>query len=386
MRRTVSNLACYCYRQAGRPEDVNNIRSRDYLSIYDLEDEIKKITDFTAYLDSDNYKWQESIWEQALERILLQLEDQHPEHAFLCMNAPYFRKSRFFPALSVDLLKKFAPDLIITPIEEAHLVWQRIRTREVIFPTRSDFRLREIFSWRTAAILTSDFLAKTLSTLSPRRPPLKNYVVAVKHPPQMLYRLIFVPQVLVIYTSFPISHTRTDPQKRSQIDAFRTRLHERFCVFDPITIDERVCEIALNRQGTDTIEIRKAERWPLPSRFSLCEEEETDYPIKIDADQLREVVKEVDDHIRFRDYRMISQSKALVAFRPFFDKHLSRGVFSEIFYANNVANIRCFMFWPPEDGVPGGTPFEGIGIIRNNLDSLFKDLEKYESQIASEKA
>lgn len=386
MKQTMNKLACYCYRKAGKTEDVNNIRSREHLTIYDLEDEIKKITDFTAFLDSDNYKWQESVWEQALERILLQIADQEPEHAFLCTNAPYFRKSRFFPALSIDLLKRFGPDLIVTLIEEAHVAWQRVRTREVIFPTRSDFRLREIFSWRASAILASDSLAKTLSLLRPRHPPLKNYVVAVKHPPQMLHRLIFEPQVLIVYASFPISHTRADPQKRSLIDGFRERLHEHFCVFDPVTIDERICAITLNQQATDTIEIMKAERWPLPHDFPLSEEDEADYPIKIDAEQLKEVVEEVDDHIRFRDFRMISQSRALVAFRPYFGKHLSRGVFSEIFYANNVANIRSFVFWPEEDGESGGTPFEGIGIIRNCLDDLFEDLKKYESRIASEEA
>lgn len=387
MENTITNLAKYCYRQAGKPEDVDNIKSKEYLSIYDLEDEIEKIVDFTAYLDSDNYKWQEATWEQALERILLEIENQEPKHAFLCTNTPYFRKSRFFPAISVDLVNKFSPDLIITLIEEAHLAWQRVKTREIIFPTRSSFRLREIFSWRAASILASDFLAKALSILNPHHPPVRNYVVAVKHPAQMLYKLIFKPKVLVVYASFPISHTRNDPKKRSRIDVFRTRLHEHFCVFDPLTIDERICEIALNRQSTkeNAVEILREERWPLPDDFPLCKEAATDYPIKIDSEQLREVVQEVDDHIRFRDFRMVSQSDAIVAFRPYFNGLLSRGVFSEIFYANNVANIRCFMFWPPEDGKSEDTPFKGLGIVRKDLDELFEDLKKYETHIAKEK-
>jgi adenylate kinase len=378
MKETVSNLAMFCYRMKNKKEDLENIRSKEYLSIYDIEDEIKKDTDFTAYLDSDNYRWQESTWEQAAQRVLQQLEKQKPENSFICMNAPYFRRSRFFPALPVDLVRRLAPDMIVTLIEEAHLVWQRIMTRNAAFPTRSSFRLREIFSWRAATILNADCLAKTLSAFNPDRPPVKNYVVAVKHPPEMLYRLIFEPKTLTIYASFPISRTRNVADNRKQIDEFRTRLHKDFCVFDPATIDERVYQIALNNQKKDTIEIRKEDRWPLPEGFSLCKEDKSDYPVKIAADQLKEVVEEVDNNIRFRDYRMISQSKALVAFRPHFDKHPSRGVTSEVFYANDVANIRCFIFYPRQDQETSETPFEGIGIIREKLDDLFEDLKSYQ--------
>lgn len=384
MKETVSNLAMYCYEKNKLAPDLENIRSKDYLSVYDVEDEIKKETDFTAYLDSDNYKWQESVWEQAAQRILQQLEKQKPKNAFICMNVPYFRKSRFFPAIPVDLMKRLDVDIIVTLIEEAHLIWQRITTRNIVFPTRSTFRLREIFSWRAATILCADCLAKTLSAFNPERPSVKNYVVAVKNPRQMLYRLIFEPQILTVYASFPISSTRDDAKKREQIDVFRVQLHKDFCVFDPATIDERVYQIALSKQQTDTIELRESDRWPLPKSFSLCQEDRADYPIRISADQLKEVVQEVDNNIRFRDFRMISQSKSLAAFRPHFDKHPSRGVTAEVFYANDVANIRCFIFSPPEDYDPTATPFEGIGIMRDKLDDLFADLENYQKHVSSE--
>jgi hypothetical protein len=134
----------------------------------------------------------------------------------------------------------------------------------------------------------------------------------------------------------------------------------------------------LNNQKKGTIEIQKGDRWPLPQGFSLCEENKLDYPVRIPADQLKEVVDEVDENIRFRDYRMISQSNALAAFRPFFDKHPSRGVTAEIFYANDVANIRCFIFSPPEDHTADGTPFEGIGLVREKLGDLFEDVKSYQ--------
>jgi adenylate kinase len=384
MKETVSDLAMHFYEKNKQKPDLENIHSREHLSIYDVEEEIKRETDFTAYLDSDNYKWQESIWEQAAQRILQQQEKQKPKNSFICMNVPYFRKSRFFPAIPVDLIKRLELDVIVTLIEEAHLIWQRITTRNVKFPTRSNFRLREIFSWRAATILTADCLAKTLSALNPERPPVKNYVVAVKHPRQMLYKLIFEPESLTVYASFPISSTRDDPGKRKQIDDFRMRLHKYFCVFDPATIDERVYQLALKKQEKGTIEIQETDRWPLPKGFSLCKEDKSDYPIRIPVDQLKEVVEEVDNNIRFRDYRMISQSKSLVAFRPNFGKRPSRGVTAEIFYANDVANVRCFIFSPKEDHDKGATPFEGIGIVRDNLDDLFKDLTSYQQQTSSE--
>lgn len=382
MKQIISNLTLYCYAQKGLPKDLEDPESTKFLKTYFLEDEIKKKADFAAYLDSDAYKWQEDVWEDAFNRILAQVDRDKPKHVFLCMNAPYFRNSRFFPAPSIDPFKKFDPDIMITLIEEAHLVWNRIRKREKVRPMGSEFRLREIFAWRTASILLADTIAKALTSLNPHKPEIRNYVIPVKHPPQMFYRLIFKPDILTVYSSFPITHTRFDEEARKQIDNFRYRLHERFCVFDPITIDETIYEIALNENpDSKEIELKKEHRWPMKEGFALCGDDDDDYPMLISSDQLREVVTEVENNTRHRDYRMISQVKALAAFRPYYGGRLSRGVNAEVLYANNVAHIRCFICWPKEDAMPGGTPFEGIGIIRENVDEILEDLEKVEGEL-----
>jgi hypothetical protein len=65
-----------------------------------------------------------------LAKAIGRAEEEAPEHALLFMNLPYFRKSRFFPAVDVAILRSFRPDMLLTLIEEAHVIWRRIQIRE----------------------------------------------------------------------------------------------------------------------------------------------------------------------------------------------------------------------------------------------------------------
>lgn len=100
------------------------------LGVYFVEEELKKEVDWLNFLDSDDYIWQERVWKEAVGRAIARADDEGREHAVLFMNLPYFRKSRFFPAVDVNIIKTFRPDLILTLIEEAHVIWRRIQIRE----------------------------------------------------------------------------------------------------------------------------------------------------------------------------------------------------------------------------------------------------------------
>lgn len=349
--------------------------------MYSLEDELTKETKITlsSYLDKDDFKYQESSFAFAFEKVLKNIDIENPEHRILSMNYPYFRDDRFFPAFSIDLIKKFNPSVIITLIDDVFACWARISIREEESPSRSYFRIRDMFSWRSAAILFGDLFAKSLGV--------SNYVVSVKHPPKMLYKLIFRSnEYLRVYASYPITSTKKEASTRKVIDDFRNTLHEHFCVFDPVTIDDRLLSNA-SINGSNSV-ITKDIRWNLPSGFSMVSDDDIwskKSQIEIPVEQIDEVAKPlsvnekstIDKHILFRDYRLISDSKAVIAGRPFFNKHPSQGVSSEIQYAVQTAGTPCYLFWNyAEDGKPSESPFGGKGLHFDNLENLISNVKK----------
>ena len=113
-----------------------------------------------------------------MARAIGRSEEEAAEHALLFMSLPYFRKSRFFPAVDIAVLRAFKPDMLLTLIEEAHVIWRRTQ-REEREKAGARFRLKDVFAWRTASILIGDTVAKALGV--------PNMVVAVKHPVRTIY-------------------------------------------------------------------------------------------------------------------------------------------------------------------------------------------------------
>ena len=65
-------------------------------------------------------------------------------------------------------------------------------------------------------------------------------------------------------------------------------------------------------------------------------------------EQVEEVLGDIDNIIRYKDFRYILQSDAVVVYRPFMRGMFHRGVFSEIMYASNTAHKRLFIYMPGE--------------------------------------
>ena len=294
------------------------------------------------------------------------------EHTFVTVHATYFRRTRFFSVASLNLLHEFNPDIIITLIDDAYECWHRIQERERLQPRGTNLRLRDIFLWRTVEIMTGDLLSHGLGV--------QNYVVAVKHPAKMVRRLILEPGIKRIYSSFPISSTRDHVDRRKNVDDFRKSLHERFTVFDPLTIDERVLVTALDgmKEGEDNVNIALELRWPPwfnEGLEALATPYDSNYPLSIPVDQMIESVTDIDRQIEARDYRLIDSVVAVAAYRPSFNKHHSRGVSSELLYAAQTVGISVHLTWDENlDGVYADSPFGDLGIKHLGVTQLISAL------------
>jgi adenylate kinase len=357
-------------------EKCHKEMGRGRLGLYFVEEELKKEVDWVIFLDSDDYYWQERAWREAATRAIAKVEEDGAEHAVLFMNLPYFRKSRFFPAVDISVLRAYRPDVVVTLIEEAHVIWRRIQIREEREKTGAFLRLKDVFAWRTASILLGDTIAKALGV--------SNIVVAVKHPAHVIYRIAVEGARPRFYLSFPITYVRGDPEARREIDRYRSLMLSKFVAFDPLTMDERVLRLAKKRGHVAVVEAE--ERWLLPPGVKPAVEDEPElYPMEIPADQVEEVLLDIDNLIRFKDFRYILQSDAVAVYRPFMRQMFHRGVFSEVMYATNTAHKRLFIYMPPEDRLAGmDSPFgAGVGAVEEDFEKFLAAIEKFASRFSA---
>jgi hypothetical protein len=358
-------------REAGLSSDPDNMNSRNFIRFYDFERSLEQKNQFAlwTYLTSLNTKEQQRRWHEAFADILHEIQTESPKNVLLSLHMTFFKNSRFFSLVDQDLLKKFKPDLFITFIDDLYAVWARVENKTKLGQDlgQSHLRLREILAWRTVETLVTDFVSKNFNV--------PNYVVAVKHPVDTVFRLAFQSRVKCFYASFPISQTRSDPRKREEIDNFRLRLHKDYAVFDPLTIDEKIIPFSLEKAGKKKGSIEKGDRWPIPIGFSMVGDDDILFPIELKSSDINEVIEDIDEHVKFRDYRLVSQSDALVAYRPYYGKRMHEGVKSEIDFATDLMKERYFYF-PKEDGEKNTSPFKAGGSPYKKLDGLFDALRK----------
>jgi len=372
-RSCVERLARHCLLASGFSGDLENIRAMEHLRVFHLEDYIGKLSagDYISYLDQFNTKRQQDIWAQAWDAVSAEISSGQPTHIFITLHATYFRKNRFFTVASIDRLRNFNPDVIVTLIDDVYECWHRIQVRESEQPRGTNLRLRDVLLWRTVEIMMGDFLVHGAG--------IQHYELATKHPAEMVRRLIFEPARKRVYASFPITSTRQDDAIREEIDSFRGRLHEQFTVFDPLTIDERILLLALKAhkerkdQGGSVV-LGLEDRWS--PWFSsdlepMAEPYDANYPLSVPVDQIEEVGEDIDRQIESRDYRLIDSVQAVAAFRPNFGGHHSRGVNSELLYASQSAGIPVHLSWDEqEDGIYGDSPFSVVGTRHSNVSDL----------------
>ncbi len=372
-RQCVERLAVHCAKKAGLPADLRNLDTMQYLQVLHLEDKIRERVagDYISYLDQFNAARQASEWGAAWDAMDVEAAEVGSKHLFVTLHATYFRKNRFFSVVDPRRIRLFDPDIVITLIDDTYDCWSRIQARESAEPRGTNLRLRDIFLWRTVEIMVGDLLTSGLSCA--------NYVVACKHPCGMAYRLIFEGGSQRVYAAFPISATRGSDETRALVNEFRTKMHEAFTVFDPLTIDERVLTSALGETGKSckSVVLDERLRWPIldTEMLSPCGPVET--TVTIPRDQVEEAIKDIDRQIEARDYRLIDQVQFLAAYRPEFQKKPSRGVMAEMLYAANTRAIPVHLVWDDsEDGLSIDSPFNSIGVKHATTTDLIRAATK----------
>ena len=366
---------------------------------YDAEESLKPIHRF---LDI-GWRDQQQDWLNSVETVLDQVERDRPRYAFLSLHPSFQWKSTFFSPISwqipadrtsntslVELINRFDPDYYVCLIDDIQSVQQRIIKN-------IHLRLRELLIWRNMEVMLTDTLA--LETILKKKPELasRNYpfehspVLAVRHPPEMLYKFLFEPEQPRVYACYPISNTRARRESRAEIDRFRHDLHGKFTAFDPLTIDERPLYSIFERFRSNhpeaivsqrRLSLGSEDRWPIAADRTLLGEG----PKRIDgipADEIEEIITrqknekhEIDRAIETRDFRLIDQADALIVYRTFYPTEdpqlplkMSDGTSAEIRYARQKKPI-FLVHDPSQDGEISPVTFQEEFVGETVLDDI----------------
>jgi adenylate kinase len=309
------------------------------------------------FLDSYMEKQRER-WYSEFARILDELRESGAEHALIGMHLTYFRHNSYWSLVDLNMLKELKVNMLITLIDDAYSVWSRIVQRESRERHGVYMRLRDVFIWRTVETMMGDTIATALGV--------PHYVVAIKHPIDTFYKLIFT-NYPKAYLSHPITHVRRNREAVQEIMGFAKKLREVATVFEPTTIDESIIS---------NVTITKEMRWPTETDLDQ-------YPIELKKEEVEEVTARnpitkrdlIQDQIMKRDYRYIQQSDMVVAYRPNYGGTLSKGVLSEVNLAVHLGKP-VYVHWSNEDGNAAENPFEYVHEYFYDVEELIKFLSE----------
>ncbi len=224
-----------------RPKWVDT-NANPLIKVYDIDDYIRQAIgrDVISLRESEDPIAKREALGAGYNLAIKQAVADNPIIAVISLHMLWYRNEDFICPLKFEIVEKadLRPLGIITLIDDLHDIWYRVRnlrpSQSGTAGIRVNFSLQEFAIWRNLEIHLSERLADIVFGSSRGF----HYVWAVKHPVDMLWKLMTQPQCLIIYSAFPITSTRNDPKAVHEIDSFRKLIYDRFIVFDPLTIDE----------------------------------------------------------------------------------------------------------------------------------------------------
>jgi hypothetical protein len=349
-----------------------------FIQRFSIEDEIKdvmKADHISIFLAEKKRPIQRDIYKRAFNQLIQKIKDVSSEtHIFVEIHTCYYYRQKRFSFWTFPEIEALSPSGFITLLNDSYTIWHLVGKREKL-PVGSYLRLQDIIEWRKAEVLLTDCISSSLGV--------KNYIVPVKHPPQMLYRLLFEDEKnLLIYAAHPITAPRKSSEGRKEIDEHRYFLHSQdYIVFEPLPIDERAIQFAYEeiygsvinppKSPEEEIKLESHHRWPLVSTEfpPMVPDPPGIFPLSIPAEEAYLIVSQprigskrmrssIDSQIEERDFRYINDVDLVTAYRSNWKGIESRGVKTEVKYAGGLKPVIAYHL-PQEDKLPPGetSPF-----------------------------
>ena len=299
----------------------------------------------------------------ALREFLKEADSLRTDFVVLNSHAVFRWHHGLIPALDVETIRHFKPDLIVCLIDDAQKIRRGLQERGTDF-----LAFWELFAWREEEIWISKMLADASADISGKR--VKFYLIPKAQGPELLARILLNPERPKVYASFPITGLSEEEEK--EVASFREELKEHVIVFDPYAIRERsILSIAYTfLEEVDEDMVKEYQRL-VQKNFSHLKEasgkitdpslgsqdlqvslgtnlqtskwaflSSLDFTLEgahIAGDELRNAMEAIDSQIISRDYLLIDQSDFVIMYiKPMENKPrplISAGSQSEMVYA-----------------------------------------------------
>jgi adenylate kinase len=246
-------------------------------------------------------------------------------HLIVNTHATFRWRHGLFAAFDHDHMMALDADLYICLVDSVDAIHARLRR-----DGHSDHSLKDLMVWREEEMMATELLSQIV------RGHGRFYVQARGRDgdtAEMLYRLLFRPNLKKAYLSFPMSHIGDQPLLAAEIQAFRNEMKRCFVCFDPGDLEEKpLCQMALEavEQGRRMVSLTAAEK-----------------RLEIDAQELVSIIGDIDGQIYARDFKLIDQSDMIISFIPELaggGAALSSGVERELQHAHEAAKD-VFVIW-----------------------------------------
>ena len=248
-----------------------------------------------------------------------------------------------FPAMELDLVLQLDPEIILTVIDDTHVIAENLKERGTSY-----FDLWELMAWREEEIILTQFLGNSVAEL--RKKTIPFYLVPKAQGAELLARLLIEPSTPKIYLSFSV--TGLPDELKKEVNQFKKSVSREYIVFDPLAMSERSILI---RADSLTKEMDAAFRPIFEKVLSDHQNEEDDLwrplwdnssalgltKIRIEdqwiaGGEVNAIRGAIDGQIITRDYHLIDQSDMILMFISTTEggqPRISAGSQSEMLYA-----------------------------------------------------
>jgi adenylate kinase len=184
-----------------------------------------------------------------IEGIIKELKseiDKH-EHNIITGHAVFYWKNVFTNAFNCNCLKDLNPDMYITLIDNAEKINQNMESSPQFHSQQ--YSTEKILAWQNVEVITTQTWAQYAQ---------KDHFILPRHNSNgLLYKLMFHPEIELVYASFPMSHIKSQ-KTVERIDNFVKKLDERFATITPRSIE--LSKKFVKEDGSQTV-LRDTSWW-----------------------------------------------------------------------------------------------------------------------------
>ncbi len=275
----------------------------------------------------------QSLRRSVFKDVLSQAEKS--ENIIINTHATFRWRHGLFPAFDFDLLAKLDADMYICLIDNVDTLHARLERDHQI-----NHSLKDLLVWREEETLATELMMKGCSLKrSVKKKPARFFLQARGHKlstSEMVYRMIFTPEVPKAYISFPMTHVADMPEILKEIDVFRHEIADHLVVFDPADLEEQQLyadALKASENGQRVMEI-----------------EVLNQILRFDIAELLSVGSDFHAQIYARDFMLIDQADMIISYIPQMPNGkpgLSSGVERELQHAHEGGKD-VYIIWRPD--------------------------------------